>query len=118
MKHGDVHCLLVGKYSTVSSSEENEDPLILPSSQRMVKKYRAVVFDPLDGSKSNIDVNVSIWGQPSQFYESRMMLKETTPEAWVLSTSPSFKQIAAGYVQHGSSTILVYIDRVMGFTEL
>jgi len=75
-------------------------------------KY-AVVFDPLDGS-SNIDVNVSVGTIFS-------ILRcpdggANDPAQWVLQ--PGRKQVAAGYVLYGSSTMLVYSsgNGVHGFT--
>ena len=76
-------------------------------------KY-AVVFDPLDGS-SNIDVNVSV-GTTFSILRKPDEVTGDNPEAWVLQ--PGSKQIAAGYVVYGSSTILVYSagHGVHGFT--
>ena len=76
-------------------------------------KY-AVVFDPLDGS-SNIDVNVSV-GTTFSILRKPDEVTKDNPEAWVLQ--PGSKQIAAGYVVYGSSTILVYSagHGVHGFT--
>jgi fructose-1,6-bisphosphatase I len=75
-------------------------------------KY-AVVFDPLDGS-SNIDVNVSVG---TIFSILRCPPGgDGDPASWVLQ--PGRKQVAAGYVIYGSSTMLVYTagNGVHGFT--
>jgi fructose-1,6-bisphosphatase I len=74
----------------------------------------AVVFDPLDGS-SNIDVNVSV-GTTFSILRRPEGVSLDEPEQWVLQ--PGSKQIAAGYVVYGSSTILVYSvgNGVHGFT--
>ena len=76
-------------------------------------KY-AVVFDPLDGS-SNIDVNVSV-GTTFSILRKPDDVAMDNPEQWVLQ--PGSKQVAAGYVVYGSSTILVYSagNGVHGFT--
>jgi fructose-1,6-bisphosphatase I len=92
-------------------SEENEEPVTFDRDPETGKYI--VVFDPLDGS-SNIDVNVSvgtifsIYRRPDhhRHYEMRSCLQ------------PGSKQVAAGYVVYGSSTILVYTagNGVFGFT--
>jgi fructose-1,6-bisphosphatase I len=93
------------------ASEENEEIIAIP------KKFEAgeyvVIFDPLDGS-SNIDVNVSI-GTIFSIHRKR-----TTGERGVLEDclQPGSRQVAAGYVLYGSSTMLVYTSGagVHGFT--
>jgi fructose-1,6-bisphosphatase I len=92
-------------------SEENEEPVVFdrdPDKGRYI-----VVFDPLDGS-SNIDVNVSvgtifsIFRRPDGFEEDHVGA----------ALQPGLKQVAAGYVVYGSSTIFVYTAGrgVFGFT--
>jgi fructose-1,6-bisphosphatase I len=72
-----------------------------------------VVFDPLDGS-SNIDLNVSVGTIFSIF--RRDPSNRSDPATDVLQ--PGNKQVAAGYVLYGSSTMLVYTTGygVHGFT--
>ncbi len=96
----------------VLASEENEHATIMPH-ESSAAKY-AVIFDPLDGS-SNIDVNVSVGTTFS------IMRRPDGPDladrsTWVLQ--PGTRQIAAGYVVYGSSTIMVYTvgNGVHGFT--
>ncbi len=94
----------------VLASEENEHPEIVlrdPAHGKYV-----VVFDPLDGS-SNIDCNVSTG---TIFSILRRCPGTEHPEQDVLQ--PGVKQIAAGYVVYGPSTMLVYTtgDGVNGFT--
>jgi len=69
----------------------------------------AIVFDPLDGS-SNIDVNVNVGTIFSIFR------RDLTHDVDVLQ--PGLKQVAAGYVVYGPSTVLVYTtgNGVFGFT--
>jgi fructose-1,6-bisphosphatase I len=71
-----------------------------------------VIFDPLDGS-SNIDVNVSV-GTIFSILRREPGLRD--PMADVLQ--PGTRQMAAGYVVYGSSTMLVYTtgNGVHGFT--
>jgi fructose-1,6-bisphosphatase I len=85
----------------VMASEEIEG-LILPPDGCGRGKY-AVLFDPLDGS-SNIDVNVSIG---TIFSVYRRVTKEGDGTLEDL-LQPGSRQIAAGYVIYGSSTVMVY----------
>ena len=66
-------------------------------------KY-VVLMDPLDGS-SNIDVNVSV-GTIFSIY--RRVTPVGTPVTEEDFLQPGSKQVAAGYVVYGSSTMLVY----------
>jgi fructose-1,6-bisphosphatase I len=72
------------------------------------------VLDPLDGS-SNIDVNVSIG---TIFGVYRRLSRQGTPCTAEDFLQRGSKQVAAGYIIYGSSTILVYATRrgVNGFT--
>lgn len=76
-------------------------------------KY-VVLIDPLDGS-SNIDVNVSV-GTIFSIYQRVSEPGQPVTEADFLQ--PGIKQVAAGYVIYGSSTMLVYTtgNGVNGFT--
>ncbi|MFP3409673.1 fructose-bisphosphatase class I, partial [Pseudomonas sp. SIMBA_065] len=66
-------------------------------------KY-VVLMDPLDGS-SNIDVNVSV-GTIFSIY--RRVSEPGTPVVEADFMQPGNKQVAAGYVVYGSSTMMVY----------
>ncbi|MDA0589897.1 MAG: class 1 fructose-bisphosphatase [Planctomycetota bacterium] len=107
-----VHCLSARESIGVLASEENEKPMLVHKGSENANY--AVVFDPLDGS-SNIDVNVSV-GTTFSILRRPEGASLNDPEKWVLQ--PGSKQIAAGYVVYGSSTILVYSvgDGVHGFT--
>ena len=74
-----------------------------------------MVFDPLDGS-SNIDVEVSVGTTFSILRRPPDDGRADDAEHWLLQ--PGCKQVAAGYVVYGSSTILVYSvgNGVHGFT--
>jgi fructose-1,6-bisphosphatase I len=95
------------------ASEENDDFMAFESEQSKNGKY-VVLFDPLDGS-SNIDVNVSI-GTIFSIY------KRVTPQGTKTTIDDMLqegnKQVAAGYVLYGSSTMLIYTTGhgVNGFT--
>lgn len=81
-------------------SEEN-DGIVRLNSQG--GKY-IVYLDPLDGS-SNIDVNVSI-GSIFSIYMRQPRFDNNLVEED--SLQPGTRQVAAGYVLYGSSTILAY----------
>lgn len=98
-----LHCLGVRDSVGVLASEENDEPIALRTSPRA--KY-AIVFDPLDGS-SNIDVNVSVGTIFSVLRRPEESLGGGGDPLQDL-LQPGCKQIAAGYVVYGSSTILVY----------
>ncbi|MFA8437195.1 MAG: class 1 fructose-bisphosphatase [Marinifilaceae bacterium] len=95
------------------ASEENEDIIIFDDEMGKNGKY-IFSMDPLDGS-SNIDVNVSI-GTIFSIYE------RITPRGEVAKLDDFLqegtKQVAAGYIIYGSSTMLVYStgNGVNGFT--
>jgi len=95
----------------VMASEEDEHIIPVPD-QYPAGKY-AVLYDPLDGS-SNIDVNGAV-GTIFSIYR-RVTTEGRGSEADVLQ--PGCKQISAGYVIYGSSTMLVYTtgQGVAGFT--
>ncbi len=95
----------------VLASEENEHPTVMEHDSAEAKY--AVIFDPLDGS-SNIDVNVSVGTTFSIFRKPDDA--DSDRGSWVLQ--PGNRQIAAGYVVYGSSTVMVYTvgNGVHGFT--
>jgi fructose-1,6-bisphosphatase I len=95
------------------ASEELKDFISFEEELCNQSKY-VVVIDPLDGS-SNIDVNISI-GTIFGIY------KRISPKGEPCTIDDFLqkgeKQIAAGYIIYGSSTMLVYATRrgVNGFT--
>jgi len=97
----------------IMASEENEDPVIVERDRKHGK--HVVVFDPLDGS-SNIYVNVSV----GTIFSVLRREPDPTGQRDVLADvlQPGYKQVAAGYVVYGSSTMLVYSagSGVHGFT--
>jgi fructose-1,6-bisphosphatase I len=107
-----IHCLSLRDSIGIIASEENEEPLVLRHDSPSAKY--AIVFDPLDGS-SNIDVAVTI-GTTFAIFRRPDGDKASDPLEWVLQ--PGRKQVAAGYVVYGSSTVLVYSagNGVHGFT--
>lgn len=95
------------------ASEEEDEAVTFNKELNKNAKY-VVLMDPLDGS-SNIDVNVSV-GTIFSIYR-RVSPIGTTPTAEDF-LQPGHKQVAAGYVIYGSSTMLVYTtgNGVNGFT--
>lgn len=107
-----MRCLSMRESVGILASEENELPEIVHGD--CPKAHYAVVFDPLDGS-SNIDVNVSV-GTTFSILKRPAASRDGNPHHDILQ--PGSKQIAAGYVLYGSSTIMVYSSGhgVHGFT--
>jgi fructose-1,6-bisphosphatase I len=105
LKHG-ISCAGIG-------SEEMDTIEVFDDEISNKSKY-VVLFDPLDGS-SNIDVNVSIGTIFSVFKRVSPLGAPATIDDFL---QPGIKQVAAGYVIYGSSTIMVYGTRrgVNGFT--
>jgi fructose-1,6-bisphosphatase I len=81
----------------VVASEENEEPVLLR--EVGAGKY-CVLFDPLDGS-SNLDVCGGVGTIFSILHYDNPQHKQ---DGWL---QPGAKQVAAGYVLYGSSTVLV-----------
>jgi fructose-1,6-bisphosphatase I len=105
LRHG-ISCAGIG-------SEEMDDIVVFDDEVSNQSKY-VVLFDPLDGS-SNIDVNVSIGTIFGVYRRVSPVGQPCTKEDFL---QPGTKQIAAGYIIYGSSTMLVYATRrgVNGFT--
>jgi fructose-1,6-bisphosphatase I len=105
LQHG-ISCAGIG-------SEELDDFVAFDDEVSMNSKY-VCLFDPLDGS-GNIDVNVSIGTIFSVF---RRVSPKGTPVILEDFIQKGRRQVAAGYIVYGSSTMLVYATRrgVNGFT--
>lgn len=95
------------------ASEEMDDFVVFNDDIHNDAHY-VVLIDPLDGS-SNIDVNVSV-GTIFSIY--RRISKPGTPVTLEDFLQPGNKQVAAGYLVYGTSTMLVYTtgNGVNGFT--
>jgi fructose-1,6-bisphosphatase I len=106
-----LHCLGVRDSVVALISEENEKPITLDRGGRNGRYI--IVFDPLDGS-SNIDVNVSV----GTIFSIYLRPESATGEPADAILGPGVKQLAAGYVLYGTSTMLVYTagNGVHGFT--
>lgn len=95
----------------VMASEEEEDPV--PALPGYEGNY-TIAFDPLDGS-SNVDVNVSVG---TIFSIHRRLSPPGGPGAKADLLQPGSRQVVAGYIVYGSSTMIVYTSGsgVHGFT--
>ena len=104
LKHGGQCCAI--------ASEENDEMILFENSFSQKGKY-VVAIDPLDGS-SNIEVNVSIGTIFSIYLRETLSGPATVRDL----LQPGYKQVAAGYIIYGSSTMLVYTTGygVNGFT--
>ena len=102
LKNGGEACAII--------SEEEEDIIYTGNDHG---KY-VVAMDPLDGS-SNIDVNVSVGTIFSIYRRVSPVGTRATLDDFLQGGS---KQVAAGYILYGSSTMLVYTtgSGVSGFT--
>ncbi len=105
LRHG-ISCAGIG-------SEELDDVVVFDDDISNQSKY-VCLFDPLDGS-GNIDVNVSIG---TIFGVYRRVSERGMPCTKADFLQPGIKQVAAGYIIYGSSTMMVYATRrgVNGFT--
>ncbi|MBS1794432.1 MAG: class 1 fructose-bisphosphatase [Acidobacteria bacterium] len=107
-----IKCFSLRQSVGVIASEENEHPIVVHKDSP--EAQYAIVFDPLDGS-SNIDVAVTI-GTTFSILHRPERTDSDHPLDWILQGGR--RQVAAGYVLYGSSTVLVYSvgNGVHGFT--
>lgn len=108
-----INALLSSGECCAVATEENEAEIAFIESFATDAKY-IVCIDPLDGS-SNIDYNVSV-GSIFSIYVRKTPRGEKVTSADFLQEGS--KQVAAGYIVYGSSTMLVYTTGkgVNGFT--
>lgn len=99
-----------GRLCAMASEEE---PEIIPIPERFRRGKYLLLFDPLDGS-SNIDVNVPV----GTIFSVLRKITPGTDGCLTDALQPGAKQVAAGYVIYGASTMLVYTtgQGVHGFT--
>ncbi len=96
------------------ASEEEDDFVTISGSDKANNSKYVVLIDPLDGS-SNIDVNVSVG---TIFSVYRRVTEAGTPVQLEDFLQKGNKQVAAGYIVYGTSTMIVYTTGygVNGFT--
>jgi fructose-1,6-bisphosphatase I len=96
------------------ASEENDDFITIAGCNNDNQNKYVVLMDPLDGS-SNIDVNVSVGTIFSIYHRITPIGTPVQKEDFL---QPGNKQVAAGYIIYGTSTMLVYTTGhgVNGFT--
>lgn len=94
MDHGGRLCAM--------ASEEEADIIAIPGEFKCGKYV--LLFDPLDGS-SNIDVNVPVG---TIFSVLKRVSAGTGPGTLEDMLQSGTRQVAAGYIIYGSSTMLVY----------
>ncbi|MGF7487314.1 class 1 fructose-bisphosphatase [Pasteurella bettyae] len=112
--HNAMKQALISREEVAGFASEEEEEIVVFDTERGRNARYVILTDPLDGS-SNIDVNVSV-GTIFSIY--RRVTPVGTPVTLEDFTQPGNKQVAAGYVVYGSSTMLVYTtgNGVNGFT--
>ncbi len=105
---------LIARGDVAGFASEEDDTFVAFDTERGRNAKYILMTDPLDGS-SNIDVNVSV-GTIFSIYKRVSPIG--TPVTMEDFLQPGRKQVAAGYVTYGSSTMLVYTtgNGVNGFT--
>jgi fructose-1,6-bisphosphatase I len=106
-----VEALEASGHVCVLASEEAAEPII-PGPEHPRGPY-AVLFDPLDGS-SNIDISITI----GTIFSIRHKVSSGAAGTMEDLLQPGARQVAAGYIVYGSSTVFVYTtgNGVHGFT--
>ncbi len=103
LDHGGLLCCM--------ASEEAAE--IIPIPEKFPTGRYALLYDPLDGS-SNIEANVSV----GTIFSIHRKVSDAPRGCLEDCLQPGTRQVAAGYVVYGSSTMLVYTtgNGVHGFT--
>ena len=112
--HNTMKQALMSREEVAGVASEEEENFIAFDTERGRNAKYVILTDPLDGS-SNIDVNVSV-GTIFSIY--RRVSPVGTPVTLEDFMQPGNRQVAAGYIVYGSSTMLVYTTGhgVNGFT--
>ncbi|ETX03271.1 MAG: fructose-1,6-bisphosphatase [Candidatus Entotheonella factor] len=106
-----IDALTYSGHVCVMGSEEDAEPIALPP--EVSRGNYVVMFDPLDGS-SNIEAAITI----GTIFSIHRRLSSGADGTLEDLLQPGHKQVAAGYVVYGSSTMMVYTtgQGVDGFT--
>jgi len=109
----DLLCKLLVNSGHLCALTSEELPEILPVGEAARAGKYTLAFDPLDGS-SNIDYNVSI----GTIFSIHRRVTASGPGTEADLLQRGSRQVAAGYIVYGSSTIFVYSsgEGVHGFT--
>lgn len=112
--HETMKAALISREEVAGFASEEEENFIAFDTERGRNAKYIILTDPLDGS-SNIDVNVAV-GTIFSIY--RRVSPIGTPVTLEDFMQPGNRQVAAGYIEYGSSTMLVYTTGygVNGFT--
>ena len=112
--HNTMKQALMSREEVAGFASEEEENFIAFDTERGRNAIYVILPDPLDGS-SNIDVNVAV-GTIFSIY--RRISPVGTPVTLEDFMQPGNRQVAAGYIVYGSSTMLVYTtgNGVNGFT--
>ena len=112
--HNTMKQALMSREEVAGFASEEEENFIAFDTERGRNAKYVILTDPLDGS-SNIDVNVAV-GTIFSIY--RRVSPIGTPVTLEDFMQPGNRQVAAGYIVYGSSTMLVYTTGhgVNGFT--
>lgn len=112
--HEKMKSALIARNDIAGFASEEEESFIAFDTERARKAKYIILTDPLDGS-SNIDVNVAVGTIFSIYRRVSPIGEKATIEDFL---QPGNRQVAAGYVVYGSSTMLVYTtgNGVNGFT--
>lgn len=112
--HNTMKQALIAREEVAGFASEEEENFVAFDTERGCNAKYVILTDPLDGS-SNIDVNVAV-GTIFSIY--RRVSPIGTPVTLEDFLQPGHRQVAAGYIVYGSSTMLVYTtgNGVNGFT--
>ena len=112
--HNTMKQALMSREEVAGFASEEEENFIAFDTERGRNAKYVILTDPLDGS-SNIDVNVAVG---TMFSIYRRISPVGTPVTLEDFMQPGNRQVAAGYIVYGSSTMLVYTtgNGVNGFT--
>ncbi|NNI59511.1 class 1 fructose-bisphosphatase [Pasteurella multocida] len=112
--HNTMKQALISREEVAGFASEEEENFVAFDTERGRNAKYVILTDPLDGS-SNIDVNVAV-GTIFSIY--RRVSPIGTPVTLEDFIQPGNRQVAAGYIVYGSSTMLVYTtgNGVNGFT--
>ncbi|HHT7891366.1 class 1 fructose-bisphosphatase [Pasteurella multocida] len=112
--HDTMKQALISREEVAGFASEEEENFVAFDTERGRNAKYVILTDPLDGS-SNIDVNVAV-GTIFSIY--RRVSPIGTPVTLEDFMQPGNRQVAAGYIVYGSSTMLVYTtgNGVNGFT--